>query len=88
MGRSIPCVRAHQPIIPDDMSLPSLVPLANRGVAFGLRPLYCPWPRCFVYHTIAFGAAFTLPCCVLRGTWGDATMTVPGGAGTPYVTIG
>ena len=45
--------------------------MANR-----LRPLYCPWPRCFVYHTIAFGAAFALPCCALRGTSGGATMTI------------
>ena len=44
--------------------------------------LYCPWPRSFVYHTIAFGAAFTLHCCALRGIWGGATMTIPGGTGT------
>ena len=37
---------------------------------------YCPWPRCFVYHTIAFGAAFTLPCCALRGISCGATMTI------------
>src|SRR5215211_2971214 len=29
-------------------------------MANGLRPLYCSWPRCFVYHTIPFGAAFAL----------------------------
>jgi hypothetical protein len=29
--------------------------MANR-----LRPLYCPWPRRFVYHTIPFGAAFIM----------------------------
>jgi hypothetical protein len=44
-------------------------------MANGLRPLYCPWPRCFVYHTIPFGAACTLPDCALRGTSGGATMT-------------
>jgi hypothetical protein len=31
------------------------------SMANGLRPLYCPWPRCFVYHTIPFGAALALP---------------------------
>src|SRR5687767_8272563 len=46
------------------------------SMANGLRPLDCSWPRCFVYHTIAFGAAFTLPCCALRGTSGGATKTI------------
>src|SRR5215207_1506552 len=27
------------------------------SMANGLRPLYCPWPRCFVYLPIAIGAA-------------------------------
>src|SRR5215217_2663249 len=45
------------------------------SMANGLRPLYCPWPRCFVYHTIPFGAALALPCCALRGISGGATMT-------------
>ena len=44
-------------------------------MANGLRPLYCPWPRCFLYHTIPFGAALALHCCALRGTSGGATMT-------------
>jgi hypothetical protein len=34
------------------------------------------------------GAACTLPGCALRGIWGDATMTIPGGTGTLYVAIG
>ena len=29
-------------------------------MANGLRPLYCPWPRCFVNLPIAIGAAFAL----------------------------
>jgi hypothetical protein len=50
-------------------------PSSGRGPT-GLRPLYCPWPRCFVYLPIAFGAAFTLRCCALRGASGGATMTI------------
>ena len=50
----------------------------------GLRPLYCPWPRWF---PIALCAAFTLPGCALREISGDATMTIPGGPGMPYVTV-
>jgi hypothetical protein len=34
-----------------------------------------------LFH-IAFGAAFALPGCTLRGTSGRATMTILGGAGT------
>jgi hypothetical protein len=34
-----------------------------------------------------FGAAFALPGCALREISGDATITIPGGAGTPYVTV-
>ena len=30
-------------------------------MANGLRPLYCPWPRCSVFLPIAFGVAFALP---------------------------
>ena len=45
-------------------------------MANGLRPLYCSWPRCFVFLPIAFGAAFTLPCCALRGISGGATKTI------------
>ena len=29
---------------------------------------------------------FALPCCALRGTSGGATMTIPGGTGTPQTT--
>jgi hypothetical protein len=48
---------------------------------------YCPWTRCFVYHTIAFGAACTLPCCGLRGISGGATMTIEAlvGFGSPIL---
>jgi len=42
-------------------------------MANGLRPLYCPWPRCFAYHTIVFGAAFTLPLA----QWGSVESALP-----------
>jgi hypothetical protein len=46
-------------------------------MADGLRPLYCPWPRCFrCIRFLAFGAAFTLPCCALRRISGGATMAI------------
>src|SRR5215212_3377763 len=64
----------------------SAVLLRPRAGLAGAPALYCPWPRCFVYHTIAFGAAFTLHCCALRGISGGATMTIPGGGAQHSVT--
>ena len=52
----------------------------------GLRPLYCPWPRCPLSH---YHTTRPSPCApsALRGTSGGATITIPGGAGTPYVRV-
>src|SRR5215204_6443210 len=42
------------------------------SMANGLRPLYCPWPRCFVYHTIAWrGLHFALLCVARDLGWCD-----------------
>src|SRR5215208_6874887 len=42
------------------------------SMATGLRPLYCPWPRCFVYHTIAWrGLHFALLCVARDLGWCD-----------------
>ena len=39
--------------------------LGHQAGAFGLRPLYCPWSRCFSLHYC--NAAYTLrPLCVAR----------------------
>ena len=46
-----------------------------------------PLAALFTIYPIVLGAAFTLPCCALRGTSGAAIMPIPGGAGTPYVTV-
>jgi hypothetical protein len=50
--------------------------------AFGLRPLYCPWPCCFRSFPGEFSAACTVPGCALRGVAGGETMTTPGGTST------
>jgi hypothetical protein len=47
-------------IIPNDAGIPSSAVLVSRAGAFGLRPLYCSWPRWLVFLPIAFGAAFAL----------------------------
>ena len=44
------------------------------------RPLYCPWPR-FPHPLVARSSLCTLDA--LRGVVCGATMTIPGGAGTP-----
>ena len=42
------------------------------SMANGLRPLYCPWSRCFVYHTIAWrGLHFALLCVARDLGWCD-----------------
>ena len=72
--------RAHNTL---QVGNPSTV-LANRAGAFGLRPLYCPWPR----STHRLGARpFALRPSALRGTSDGATMVAPGGAGTTPVTV-
>jgi hypothetical protein len=54
-----------------------------RAGGFGLRPLYCPWPRSL---GILLGAALASRLAALRGTSDGATMTTPGGRAQHYVT--
>src|SRR5215217_645182 len=68
-------LRTGQPTTPPRARRTDFSHRVGASMANGLRPLYCPWPRCFVYHTIPFGAALALPCCALRGISGGATMT-------------
>src|SRR5215212_11249337 len=59
----------------------------NNVVAILANALYCPCPRYFdISLFFAFGAAFTLPVCALRGTSDGETMTTPGAAGTRWTT--
>jgi hypothetical protein len=65
-----------------------LVGVGIIGTGLSGSGLYtAPWPRCFAFLPIAFGAAFTLPCCALRWVVGGATMSTPGGAGTSCQSV-
>src|SRR5215212_9225190 len=46
------------------LSCPSLA--VYRAGAFGLRPLYCPWSRCFSLHYQGNAAYALRPLCVAR----------------------
>ena len=66
------------PVLGSPATIMGRSPLANRAPA--LIMLLAALGR-------LFGAAFALPGCALREISGGATMTIPGGAGTPYVTV-
>jgi hypothetical protein len=73
-------------MIPDDMSIPSPAVLALSGRdCTGLRPLYCPWPRCplSLYQTTR--SSLRAPSALRTSASGE-TMTTPGGAGTSLTT--
>src|SRR5215213_11866712 len=81
----LPQARAP-PSAPTSQALAGFTRIETTGVgAFGLRPLYCPWPR-FV-DTPPWRGPSHCALCALRRTSGGATMTIPGGAGTTHPPV-
>src|SRR5215217_2396386 len=81
----LPPARAP-PSAPTSQALAGFTRIETTGVgAFGLRPLYCPWPR-FV-DTPPWRGPSHCALCALRRTSGGATMTIPGGAGTTHPPV-
>jgi DNA-binding NarL/FixJ family response regulator len=57
--------------------------LSPRTIKKHLNSIY-HWPRCT--DSSSYNVAFALRLSALRGTSSGATMTIPGAAGTLYVT--